>query len=381
MAEWAHNRKIGLCAVTVDHGLRAAARDEAAFAGETCRQLGIAHEVLRWDDWDGRGNLQQAARRARLDLIAKWARGLNIQTVALGHTMDDQAETVLMRLARGSGVDGLSGMAARRRYGAINVIRPLLQLRRADLRAMLSEKNFDWIEDPSNNDLQFDRVKARAALVSLADLGLDAAGLSKTAQAQKRARDALERLTQTQAKSICSVGESGDVLMAHKTLKRLDKEIMLRLMAHVLKWVASGDYRPRLASLESLLSAGFAKPTTLAGCLIGADHNGRVRISRELRAVAELRCDVGQLWDKRWEIVPPDAKDKRKFAVAPLGEAGLLRCGDWREIGLPKASLLASPAIWLGNDLVAAPFAGQANGWQIRLNKGADHFFASIVTH
>ena len=115
MADWAAPREVRLAAATVDHGLRPEAAAEAAGVAALCGRLGLAHATLRWEGWDGRGNLMDAARRARRRLLADWAAEQGLAAVALAHTRDDQAETVLMRLARGAGVDGLSAMAGKSR--------------------------------------------------------------------------------------------------------------------------------------------------------------------------------------------------------------------------------------------------------------------------
>ena len=122
---------------TVDHGLRVASRSEAEGVAAFCAARGIAHATLRWDDWDQSGNLQDAARRARYRLLSARARGLRIADVALGHTGDDNAETFLMGLARGAGLDGLSGMRRRFVRGGVTFHRPLLDMRRDALRDML----------------------------------------------------------------------------------------------------------------------------------------------------------------------------------------------------------------------------------------------------
>lgn len=112
-------------AVTVDHGLRPEAAEEAVFVARYAGTLGLRHETLRWRGWDGQGNLQNAAREARYRLMADWAERRGLPCVALGHTADDQAETVLMRLARRAGVDGLSAMAPRSDRHGITWLRPL----------------------------------------------------------------------------------------------------------------------------------------------------------------------------------------------------------------------------------------------------------------
>ena len=162
--DWAARAGRAVEAVTVDHGLRPGSAGEAAEVAALCARIGVPHDVLAWRGWDGNGNLQDNARRARRSLIADWARSRDVGAVALGHTLDDQAETLVMRLARGSGVDGLAAMAAESRAEGIVWLRPMLGLRRADLRAWLMAEGVGWAEDPSNEDEGFARVRVRRAL-------------------------------------------------------------------------------------------------------------------------------------------------------------------------------------------------------------------------
>ena len=136
--DWRRDGGPELAVATVDHGLRPEAAAEAAEVAALCGRLGVPHETLAWR-WDGKGNLSDAARRGRLRLIAGWANGRGIGMVAQGHTADDQAETFLMRLARGSGVDGLAAMAARRTAEGVAWVRPLLQVRRGEFRLANSD--------------------------------------------------------------------------------------------------------------------------------------------------------------------------------------------------------------------------------------------------
>ncbi|WP_236628283.1 tRNA lysidine(34) synthetase TilS, partial [Sulfitobacter sp. HI0129] len=127
----ADTRGLSLRAVTVDHGLRAGSAEEATGVAACCAALGVPHDTLQWADWDGSGNLQAAARDARYRLMADWAARHDIGAIALGHTADDQAETFVMRLARRSGVDGLSAMAPHSVRAGIEWLRPLLGIHRA----------------------------------------------------------------------------------------------------------------------------------------------------------------------------------------------------------------------------------------------------------
>jgi len=193
-ARWAGVRGRRISAATVDHKLRVDSACEADAVAALCAQLGIQHTILETGDLRATGgNLSAAARDARFALLGDWAQGHECNAVLLGHTMDDQAETVLMRLARGSGAEGLSAMQPELEHSGMLWLRPLLGLRREALRAVLQTEGIDWIEDPTNEDPEYDRVKARQALALLAPLGIDAEGLAHTAWHLQRQRRVLER--------------------------------------------------------------------------------------------------------------------------------------------------------------------------------------------
>ena len=374
---WAQNANRSVQAVTVDHGLRKAAKDEAAGVAAFCQTLGIQHEILHWKDWDGAGNLQDQARRARYDLMGQWARARGIDTIALGHTLEDQAETFLMRLKRGSGVDGLSGMRARRTSNGITWQRPLLGQSRQALRDYLQRQQITWIEDPSNEDERFDRVKMRKALGLLAEFGISPERLANTARDLQTARTALEQQTRTGAKDMVQI-MAGDVLINAAKFNQLPREIRDRLLAHALQWIASAPYRPRRQALNDLAANIAAhKSTTLHGCKISM-KNPDIRITREYQAVKDTVCPTDAFWDGRWKMSGPNAET---LEIRALGEAGLAQCETWRTTGIPRASLLASPAIWQNHKLIAAPMAGLSNDWVTTPLFGLDHFISSIIPH
>ena len=154
-----------LFAVTIDHGLRKGSDAEAIGVGLACRGLDIHHTTIEWGGWDGKGNLQDRARHARRRLIAEWAREKSIAAVLLGHTADDQAETLLINLLRGAGVNGLSAMAPGPRH-------PILSLRRSETVSLCQHSGLDPVQDPSNRDPRFVRNRVRQELLPLlADIG------------------------------------------------------------------------------------------------------------------------------------------------------------------------------------------------------------------
>ena len=180
-------------AVTVDHGLRAEAAAEAALVAARCADWGLSHRVLRWEH--GRpiaGNLMQAARTARYRLMADWARGAGVGTVWLAHTADDQAEGFLMALARGAGLDGLSGMRAEWDDQGVCFARPFLSTPRKSLRDHLTDAGIPWAEDPTNRDDRYTRARIRKALALLEPLGLSGDRIAQTVRHLSDARSALD---------------------------------------------------------------------------------------------------------------------------------------------------------------------------------------------
>ncbi|MDR5654069.1 tRNA lysidine(34) synthetase TilS [Xinfangfangia sp. LG-4] len=367
---------IAVQAVTVDHGLRAEAAAEAAEVARACAALGVPHDILRWQ-WDGRGNLQDAARRARQALIADWARGRGLGAVALAHTADDQAETLLMELARRAGVDGLSGMAECRRAAGVDWLRPLLGVTRAALRGWLAAEGIGWADDPTNADPRYARVRMRRALAGLGPVGIDAAGLSAVAGHLQAARAALAWHAEAAARRIAGV-EAGDVVIDRAALAALPDETRRRILRAALVWIASAEYGPRAPALARAEAAALAgRAATLAGCRL-LPGGPRLRITREARAVAATVTPTDALWDGRWRFEGPHSNG---LTLRALGPAGLAACPDWRAGGLPRASLLAAPAVWRGEVLVAAPLAGRPAGWRAAPLGGADGFFSALLSH
>ena len=171
--------------LTVDHGLRSEAKDEIALVAAQAETLGLDHTVVEWR-WDGTGNLQAEARAGRWAAALHWAATHNLREIWLGHTEDDQVETVLMRLARGSGIDGLTAMYQSSQRDGLRVFRPLLGIGRDELRAWLNAQDIDWCDDPSNDDPRFDRVRARQMFDQLETLGLTCKRLLQTVIICKR---------------------------------------------------------------------------------------------------------------------------------------------------------------------------------------------------
>jgi tRNA(Ile)-lysidine synthase len=357
-----------LAAVTVDHGLRPEAAAEAAGVGALCARLEVRHTVLRWEGPRG-GNLLAAARAARMELIAGWARGAGIGDVALAHTRDDQAETVLMNLGRGSGVDGLSAMPARRRALGVVWWRPFLGVARAELRAALTARGIGWVEDPSNTDPRFLRARLRAALPGLAALGLTSGRLADLAGRMQAVRAVLDDAARAHLAAHVTERHGAAVLSPGFFDGRA--ETVERAAAALLRQLTGAPHAPRLADLRRLIAA---RAGTLGGAVL-RPHAGAYVLFREPCAVAGPGVPAGAIWDGRCRAegppgAPPDAR------IAALGAAGVLTLGrqaraglhpHWRATGLPPAALPGLPAIWSGDALIAAPLAFWPQGWRFHL--------------
>jgi len=353
--------------VTVDHGLRPEAADEIAVVQAQAYKLGLQHSVLHWS-WDGKGNLQAAARAGRWAAIADWTVGHQINTVLLGHTEDDQVETLLMRLARGSGVDGLTAMPQANYRDGLRVLRPLLHLSRAALRDWLSAQKIAWCDDPSNDDPRFDRVRARQMFGKLETLGLTRKRLLQTIDHMQAAHRSLQIAAQGFARSHVRQ-DAGDLIYAKDALDLGSQDAPRRVMAAGFLWVSGNMYRPRFERmLEVVEQVRHGRTATLGGCLLSPFHGG-LRMTREASATrqhtvpVQMNDGTGIMWDRRWFIEGPVAPG---LTVHALGE-GLRECPDWRAVDIPHVSLLASPSVWSGDTLIAAPVAGFTNGWTAQI--------------
>ncbi|MSU88407.1 tRNA lysidine(34) synthetase TilS [Rhodobacteraceae bacterium 2CG4] len=354
LAECAEGRP--LRAVTVDHGLRPDSAAEARQAADAAARLGIAHDILPWTDRPS-GNLQDAARRARRALIGGWAARHRIGLIALGHTRDDQAETFLLRLARGSGLYGLTGMKPVQQAAGVTWVRPLLSLRREALRDELRARGLDWAEDPGNRDPRFDRARLRAAMPELDRLGLGVERLAETAAALDRAARVVRAAVAELARSAAEPSAAGYLRLDRARLRAAEPELRLRLLAEALRWVSGADYTPRLAQLQALDAWAWddadAAPArrTLHGCVVERG-GGSVTVLREAERTGPA-VPAGQVWDGRWGTGPAEPG----VTVAALGEAGLAELPDWRATGHPRLALAALPAFRRRGALIAAPFA------------------------
>ena len=342
--------KANLCAATVDHGLRIEAQQEAQWVSALCANLGIDHSILPINDLPTGPNLQARARQARYDALAAWGQAMACSSICLGHSQTDVAESFLIRLARGSGVDGLSEMRGRWTDRGMEWQRPLLAFSRAKLQDFLRGQGQGWCNDPSNEDPAFMRVRMRQAAPDLDALGLTGLRLAKTATRMRYVQEALEFSMRGLWPQVAKI-DFTDVLFDREALGRLPREYVERMLAAALNWISGQPHRLRNSALLRCLRA--KKTMTLHGCVLIPQPGNVLRISREFSTVEGLVAQADALWDGRLSMVSP----KNSYEIRALGPSGLGQCPEWRGSGRPRLAILASPSLWQGETLLAAPMA------------------------
>jgi tRNA(Ile)-lysidine synthase len=299
-----------LVVYTVDHGLRPEAAGEAAFVASEATRLGLAARVLRWDGIKPATGVQAAARQARYRLIGTAMRADGINTLLTAHHRDDQAETVLMRLAHGSGLAGLRGMDAMSTVEDTRVFRPLLGMPHAELAATVGAAGLVAVSDPGNTDRHYERVRWRQAMPALAELGLDAARLSQFA---RRAAEVDAALTLWAERSFCelaAIDAFGAAQLPLGQFSDLPTAVGVKLLGRLLETVGGQQSNRALGAIERLYArlAGDAGAgaMTMLGAAVRVRGNVLWVIREPGRDAGRGRGSVGPretlVWDRRFRI-------------------------------------------------------------------------------
>ena len=367
-AQWAAAQGGKAIALTIDHRLRPESTAEAEQVGRWLVARNIEHRVLAWGDEKPAAGVQAAARDARYRLLEGHCRERGILHLLTAHHRDDQAETVLLRLAKGSGVDGLSGIPPRQPLGAVRLLRPLLQVDPARLRATCVAAGQGWAEDPSNQQARFARPRLRAVMGALAREGLTSESLNSVADRSRRARQALEHAAAAVLATACAVFPEGYALLNVEPIVDCPSEIGLRALGQCIAVIGGNRYGARMAALErvsqEILVDGPARPRTLGGCVL-SQKRGRILIRREQRAVAapeRLTPGVSIRWDGRFLALA--SATSRGFSIGALGAAGWAELAQkaphLRQTVVPAPVRPTLPAIYDSHGLAAVPHLGYA---------------------
>lgn len=302
-------------ALTVDHGLRKESREEAEYVARIMAKYGIEHHILTWEGKKPLRGIEEAARQKRYELLFDWCKHHNVATLAVGHHRRDQAETFLLRLQRGSGVDGLSCMAPVSERDRIVLIRPQLYDSPDNLKDYLRQQDVQWVEDASNQCDDFLRVRIRKFLPELEKaIGLSEERLAETAAVLAKTRGYLAEQTNKFVLNRVRSWEEAAVSVSIDAIAELHSEIAFRVLGCLIKKVSQNDYIPQaqevLRLVEQIKEQDF-RGCTLGGCEFVVARK-RLWIVPEVKTGQVLSvCD----WQKCLHILPQYAKADLPYKV------------------------------------------------------------------
>ncbi|MEZ5870987.1 MAG: tRNA lysidine(34) synthetase TilS [Nitratireductor sp.] len=397
---WSQESDVTLHAVTVDHGLRPEAAAEAAFVASLCESLGIDHTTLGWEGIKPGSGLPEAARLARYALMEEFALEIGADMILVAHTADDQAETVHMRLLRdgasligreishsqtpfrsslGRGLAGISRMSLLPEGTAL--IRPLLGISRAELRDYLSSFPQSWIEDPTNRDAAYERVRVRQMLASQPELSERLIRFSKV---MEKSRTVLSRDTAI-ALEACVTLRPGPVFIVDLgVLEAMPGAVRSHAMQVLVAAAGGAEHlapREKIDALLSRLASGQSMRSTLGGAVIERGTDG-IRLFREMRNLKTVHLASGEtaLWDGRLEITN---SGRKSIHVGPLTRRGLaaIEAGRGKALAVrPRAALLATAVVHIPGGEVFLPMVeadGEPDSIAVRMTAMAiEHFCA-----
>ncbi len=353
-----------MLALTVDHGLRPDSAAEAAQVSGWLDRRGIRHALLAWTGPKPTAGLQAAARAARYRLLAERCRAEGIADVMVAHHAGDQAETFVMRRERGSGPRGLAAMPGARHTDGIRVLRPLLTVSKDRLRATLQACGQDWVEDPSNANQHFARVRTRLVLASGSPSSTDRlAAFARAHGVQREQADtALTRLL-----TECAFPDpAGFCRIGLRELLAAPPAIATAALARVLTTVGGLPYLPADASARRAVSALAARRGhSLHRCVLWQTGVDEYVASRELRGLDRRPIEPGSpvMWDARFLVAVALGRGGPALAVGPLGHSGWVQVRPHVTSAIPHRARLVLPTVWAGERVVAVPHLQFGTEW------------------
>jgi len=370
LQEWALARKILVTVLTVEHGLRHGSAEEAEHVGRFCSSFGADHQILPWVGPKPETRIQASAREVRYKLMEGWCANNGVRELYLGHTLDDQAETFLLRMARGSGLDGLAAMPLVRWHGEVRIVRPLLRMSRKRILATLVEHNLSFICDPSNHDRRFARVVIRNDIERLNEQGISTSAISGVARILGRIRTQKEIVIADLFRQMVVLYPEGYAELDIEQWRHVDRVAGSQLIAELLRIIGGRKYLPRrerLNRLVAVLCNQTRGTRTLSGCVISF-RGLTVRFWREYQKIIEvipITPGSSVLWDRKFELCfnPKTRSTVSNMVVRPLGEHGWGRLLDNVDLServdrlkkIPGPVRYALPAVWQGKNIVEIP--------------------------
>ena len=326
---WGQQNGIKITALTVDHGLRKESAREAAQVKSWLTRRGIPHVTLMLNEPFPRYGIQAFARKWRFQLLGDWCRINLADVVMLAHTIEDQMETICMRILADSGPEGLSGIRRNTVVGGLRILRPLLKISKGRLIATCSAFNQDWVVDPSNQDTRYCRVKIRQLMPYIEKAGLERNKGVRLAAAMEKLRNAFDNFSASFIKNnggILKTGIAWINLSSFEKLPNKFKELLLLRLLVIIGGASWPSSKKKINRLIDSLKQEKVTRITLGGCVIEKTILGKIWIYREIKrrclSVVIMPCEKRR-WDNRFEVFQNFDK---KLILEPLGGQG------WRKI-------------------------------------------------
>jgi tRNA(Ile)-lysidine synthase len=381
-ASTGHSPLAGCVVATVDHGLRPESAGEADWVAARARSLGFAHETLTWHGEKPKAGVQAAARQARHRLLGEFARRHGgAWQVVTAHHLDDQVETFFMRLARGSGIDGLAAMSGQVTLTArdgrgedfpVRIVRPLLWVPKMRLVATLTQRGMDWLEDPSNENVAFERVRWRRLMPALAAEGLTAEQIGRSIRRLQRTRAAMPANPEPANPEQAYSPHGGAVNWHQGAYATIDwdrcdagADARIQVIAAVLRELGRSETPVRLMQIEAACAhfdAPGAETLTLGDCVLEIRRNGPgLTVTREpgRRGLPVVELSPGNTvsWDRRFQVCLSASMEGPVTVRAFDGPtwAALKRGYKGAHYTMPHRAAMTLPSIWQGQKLLAVP--------------------------
>ncbi len=298
MQKWALKTGHKVVALTVNHNLRPEAEAEAQTVSVQMKKYGIEHHILTYDGQWQNSRIEEQARAVRYRLLQDFCATHDIKYLCLAHHASDQAETFFARLARGSGIDGLSAIRPVSERGGLTLIRPVLHMAKRDILDTLKAWHETWAEDPMNKDTAFERVRWRSYLDDFHQMGLSQNAVGLSAKRLNRAREALSFFTDTFIRHFVQVDNRGFATIDLKAYHSQPDEIKLRVLSRLLTIIGQSNVPVSMESLEQILDLPRRR-LTLGWCHIIVFKN-KIFISKEYVRQEPPKNVPAKVWT-RWD--------------------------------------------------------------------------------
>ena len=344
--------------IVVDHGLRKESKNEAKIVSQNAKLLGFKFKILKWDGVKPKTRIQEIARKTRYKLITSWCKKKGIEKLFLAHHLDDQVETFIMRLGKGSGVDGLAVMNFVTETYSLKLVRPFLEITKNRLIKILDISNLKWISDPTNFNTNYKRSRIRKILPILSEEGINSKQIGLVIKRIRAAKDALNNQTGILLEKYLSNVDNVAYFLDKNLLKEAtEKEILLRILEKIFMNISGSIYPPRRNKLENILSwiidDNNVKAKTLAGVVVRKRKSEFIfyREPEECYKSVNIRPLTSRYscWDDRFFL---KANKSNNLQIKALGDIGIKILKKERVLkrqglqNVPLSAWKTVPAVW-----------------------------------